>query len=232
VKTLSPSSLLLLGVSAAALVASSCRPPETVASIEPEPSKPIVEYVTTQEILTPLPLRVRLPTRYGAERVLVLFRTWGSSRWESLELARAGQTWTGEVSCRAVSTITGDTDYFFVAVNNEDRPVIGSGWPEWPHAATVIGELPEGPHSLAGMPAPLRCHDPADCPPDFPGCPEYAVRRPACRFDSDCRTGRRCDWDGYCSAEAERAGGNEELATAIQAALHLNATAARYSPSD
>jgi hypothetical protein len=182
----------------------------------------MVEYVTQQEILTPLPLRVRLPARYGADRVLVFFQTWGSRGWDTLELARAGQTWTGEVSCREVSTVTGDTRYYFLAVDPQGQAVIGSGWPEWPHVATVVSKLDDGPQALAGSTPPDRCHDPADCPPDFIGCPAYALRRPACRQDSDCRGGMRCDWDGYCSEATEvtlAENDDEELAAAVRAAL-------------
>jgi hypothetical protein len=192
---------------------------------EPGPPAPVVEYVTEQEILTPLPLRVQLPARYGAERVLVFFHTWGSRDWATIELARAGQTWQGEVSCREVSTVTGDTRYFFLAVGPDGEPVVGSGSPEWPHVATVVGSLPDGPHALSGQASPMRCHDPSDCPPDFPGCPRYAVRRPACRSDQDCEGGVQCAWDGYCgnAAAAEPAAApaldeEERLAAAVRAA--------------
>jgi hypothetical protein len=214
--------LRTLGVSGFGLLAS-CQPPVTPRAVAPEPSQPVVEYVTTQEILTPLPLRVWLPSRYGADRILVFYQTWGTRHWDALELTRAGQTWSGEVSCRDVSTVTGDTRYYFLAVDSESKPVLGSGWPEWPHVATVVHKLAEGAQALPGMPPPDRCHDPADCPPDFLGCPAYAVRRPTCREDADCRAGNRCDWDGYCSlasppVEADR--DDEELATAVSAALH------------
>jgi len=210
-----------LAASAALLVAA-CAPPQVARLPEPDTSQPVVQYVTAQEILTPLPLRVWLPARYGADRVLVFFQTWGSRQWDTLELARAGQTWAGEVSCREVSTVTGDTRYYFLAVDADNRAVIGSGWPEWPHVATVVHKLPDGPRSLPGMAPPLRCHDPADCPPDFQGCPAYAVRRPSCRESSDCRAGMQCDWDGYCSPESpmdELGSDDVELATAVRAAL-------------
>lgn len=161
---------------------------------------PVVEYVTHQETLTPLPLRVRLPAKLGVERVVVFVRTWGTRHWSVLELGRAGQTWSGEVSCREVSTVTGDTKYFFLALDGDDAPVIGSGSPEWPHVATIVGELAGGPQTLAGDARPLRCHDVADCPPDFPGCPAYTFRRRACRTDRDCTSGTSCAWDGYCGA--------------------------------
>jgi hypothetical protein len=179
------------------LLASSCAPPPATPA-DRGPAQPVVEYVTRQEILTALPLRVRLPERYGAERVLVFVRLRGTHNWAQLELGRAGQTWAGEVSCRAVSTITGDTRYFFLALDAEGSAVVSSGSPEWPHVATIVGNLPDGPRALAGQPAPLRCHDPADCPPDFPGCPPYVVARPACGGDRDCPRGLRCAWDGYC----------------------------------
>lgn len=188
------------------------------------PSAPTVEYVTEQEILTPLPLRVRLPAATNAEHVIVLYRTWGSRTWSQLELARAGQTWTGEVSCRAVSTVTGDTRYFFVALDAEGELVGGSGSPDWPHVATIVGKLPFGTRTLQDGWIPMRCHDPADCPPDFPGCPAYAFTRTACRTDRDCKKeGDLCAWDGYCGSPSGEvnasAGGTEEeqLAAAVRA---------------
>jgi hypothetical protein len=222
-----------VAIAAALLASASCmHEPLAGDTAEPEPASPVVEYVTRQEILTPLPLRVRLPARTGADRVLVFFRTWGSRDWDVLELGRAGQTWSGAISCREVSTVTGDTRYFFVALDGEGNEVAGSGWPEWPHVATIVGSLPEGPQSLPGLAALMRCHDPADCPPDFPGCPAYAVRRPSCRGNEECASGR-CEWDGYCDvpskaiADAEPGDDDddERLEAAVRAATHRSRTA-------
>lgn len=164
------------------------------------PAAPTVEYVQRQEVLTPLPVRVRMPAASGVEHVVVLYRTWGSRGWHPMELARHGQTWSGEVSCREVSTVTGDTKYFFVALDGDGNPVGGSGSPDWPHVATIVGSLPDGAQALSGGSTPMRCHDVADCPPDFPGCPAYDVRRHSCRSERDCSEGQRCGWDGYCDA--------------------------------
>jgi len=196
------------------MFAAACQPVATV--YEPGPASPTVEYVRNQEILTPLPVRVRMPATSNTEHVVVLFRTWGSRGWHPMELARAGQTWTGEVSCREVSTVTGDTKYFFVALDADGNPVGGSGSPDWPHVATIVGSLPDGAQALPGGSIPMRCHDPADCPPDFPGCPAYAVRRTTCRSDRECGETQRCGWDGYCDAASHEedvipaSGENEE----------------------
>lgn len=206
---------------------------EAQTPVDPGPPAPVVEYVTRQEILTPLPLRVRLPARYGAENVLVFYHTWGSREWGVLPLARAGQTWSGEVSCREVSTVTGDTRYFFLALDAAGEPVVGSGSPEWPHVATIVGKLPGGPRSLSGEARPSRCHDPADCPPDFPGCPAYTFLRPACQSDVDCLGGGHCAWDGYCNAAPVASRQAEDdfdeeasLAKAVRAATKRYKTAA------
>lgn len=188
---------------------------------DPGPAAPVVEYVTQQEILTPLPLRVRLPASSNAEHVVVLYRTWGSRGWTRMELARAGQTWSGEVSCRQVSTVTGDTRYFFVALDSEGELVGGSGSPDWPHVATIVGSLPGGARSLPEGSMPLRCHDPSDCPPDFPGCPAYAFNRRACRSDRDCKENDLCAWDGYCGSPSneltvQQGTEEEQLAAAVR----------------
>ncbi len=199
------------------------------------PPLPVVEYLTHQEILTPLPMRVRLPARYGAEHVLVFVHLWGTRDWHALELARAGQTWAGEVSCRAVSTVTGDTHYFFLALDAAGRTVVGSGSREWPHVATIVGKLPDGPQGLPGDLTPVRCHDPADCPPDFPGCPAYAILRPRCHAGvagGECPGGGRCAWDGYCdgapvsSPADDGASVEEQLARAVHRATGRYQTAA------
>jgi hypothetical protein len=219
-------------VLAFALLASCARPP--VMPVDPGPPAPVVEYVSRQEILTPLPLRVRLPARYGADRVLVFVHLWGLRDWSMLELDRAGQTWAGEVSCRAVSTVTGDTRYFFLALDSRGQVVVGSGSPEWPHVATIVGKLPEGPQALPGEVTPVRCHDPADCPPDFPGCPAYAVVRPSCHADRDCPSGGSCAWDHYCDAAPAPLGAgeseDERLAAAVRAATARYQTAAVSGP--
>jgi hypothetical protein len=216
-----------MGWGAVALVIGGCGVPPVTAAELPEPATPTVEYTRRQEVLTALPVRVRLPVRFGAERVFVFYRTWGSSDWAPLELARAGQTWTGAVSCRDVSTVTGDTRYFFVVVDGKGHEIGGSGWREWPHVVTVVSNLPNGPQALEGLMSPARCHDPADCPPDFPGCPAYAVRRPACRSDDDCVHGRRCAWDGYCDSADDAASTEERTDAELLAAAVRRATRTR-----
>src|SRR5262245_16914308 len=235
-RSLHPSQSVPFAIALALLASSCARPPAPAA--DPGPPFPVVEYLTRQEILTPLPLRVHLPARYGVERVLVFVNMWGTRDWATLELAREGQTWAGEVSCRAVSTVTGDTRYYFLALDPQGQPLVGSGSPDWPHVATIVGKLPDGPQGLPGDFKPVRCHDPADCPPDFPGCPAYAFLRPSCRSHDDCPSSGRCAWDGYCDTAPETttesvdpdANAEERLAAAVRAATRRYKTASIAGP--
>ncbi len=219
------------------LTASCAATPEPVVA-DPGPPVPIVEHVQLQEILTPLPLRVRLPTRYGAAHVLVFVLMWGTHEWKVMELEREGQAWSGEVSCREVSTVTGDTRYFFLALDPMGQPVASSGSSEWPHIATIVRNLPGGPQSLSGEFKATRCHDPADCPPDFPGCPAMAITRPACLSHGECASGA-CAWDGYCAPMPKENGiqtiqlgsDDERLATAVRDVTRRYQAAAARSKS-
>jgi len=200
-RTSSPSTSQRLGQTAAValtMLAAACSSNPDPVVADPGPRIPVVEHVRMQEILTPLPLRVRLPARYGAEHVLVFVLMWGTHEWKVMELQREGQAWSGEVSCRDVSTVTGDTRYFFLALDPMGQPVVSSGSSEWPHVATIVQNLPGGPQALSSDIKPMRCHDPADCPPDFPGCPLMAITRPACSSPAECASGM-CEWDGYCA---------------------------------
>jgi hypothetical protein len=165
---------------------------------DPGPAEPSVEVVPEQEILTPVPVRARLPARLGVDSVALRYRTRGTRDWSSTELFRAGQTWSGEVPCREVSTITGDLQYYLVARNSGGRLIATSGTASWPHVTSIRYRLPSGARGLPGELPEWRCPDPADCPPGFPGCPSQELLRPACSSNGDCDRGY-CAWDGYCA---------------------------------
>jgi hypothetical protein len=167
-------------------------------STDPGPPAPIVERIQEQEILTAVPVKLRLPRWIGAERVMVHYRGFGAGDWSRLELARRGQSWSGEVPCLEVSTITGDLQYYLAAYDEADRLVASTGSRSWPHVVTVRYRLDGGARGLPGERAPQRCADPADCPPDFPGCPPALLARAPCDVDEDCPERQGCAWDGYC----------------------------------
>jgi hypothetical protein len=168
--------------------------------VDPGPPQPLVETVPYQEILTPVPVRVGLPATVGIEQVLMLYRTFGTREWRSVPLERSGQFWQGAVDCLEVSTITGDLQFFLVGEDVESRVIAANGSPAWPFVVPIVYRAPDGPSALVGQAAPLRCSDPADCPPRFPGCTPFVPSRAPCGADADCGEGDYCAWDGYCDS--------------------------------
>jgi hypothetical protein len=186
---------------AATLVAVGCTSTLKNSDVaDPGPPQPVVETVPYQEILTPVPVRVGLPAKIGIEQVVMLYRTFGTREWSSVALQRAGQFWHGAVDCLEVSTITGNLQFFLVGEDATGRVVAANGSPAWPFVVPIVYRAPQGPSTLTGQAPPLRCADPADCPPGFPGCPHYIPRRAPCAVDADCANGDYCAWDGYCDA--------------------------------
>jgi hypothetical protein len=118
------------------------------------------------------------------------------------ELSRHGRTWSGNVSCREVSTITGDTRYYLYVVDRNGRLIASSGAPQHPYVTRIVFALPGGPRGSDGE-STAPCIDPADCPPDLRGCPRYALEREACGSDVECGSGGRCAWDGFCESMRE-----------------------------
>ena len=183
------------------LVASGCSSRLNQAEApDPGPPKPLVETVPYQEILTPVPVRVGLPAKIGIEQVVMLYRTFGTRDWSSRPLERHGQYWHGAVDCLEVSTITGDLQFFLVGEDANGRVVAANGSPAWPFVVPIVYRAPQGPTALTGEAPPLRCADPADCPPHFPGCKPYVPQRTPCATSDDCAEGDYCAWDGYCDA--------------------------------
>jgi hypothetical protein len=178
--------------------AAGCTLPVAPPVVAPAMPGPTVEYVAAQHILSPLPLRVHLPERYQPVRVIAFYKTWGSEGWDRLELSRSGAAWTGAVSCREVSTITGPTRFAFAALDAKGIDVVKSDAQTWPEVETMVRYMPDGPEALPGARSEPPCPDPADCPPDFPGCPATPILRPACASDRDCGQRGVCAWDGYC----------------------------------
>jgi hypothetical protein len=186
---------------AAMLVASGCSSSlNEVDAPEQGPPKPVVETVPYQEILTPVPVRVGLPSKIGIDQVVMLYRTFGTREWTSRPLARSGHFWHGAVDCLEVSTITGDLQFFLVGEDADGRVVAANGSPAWPFVVPIVYRAPQGPTALTGEAPPLRCADPADCPPRFPGCRPLVPQRAPCASNDDCAGGDYCAWDGYCDA--------------------------------
>ncbi|MBN2195804.1 MAG: hypothetical protein JW751_23500 [Polyangiaceae bacterium] len=184
--------VLALGFTATALAA----PPEP--DLGPSVLQvPVKEYEAEQGILTPIPVSIELPPQIAAARVLLHYRTFGSSRWVSLELVRQGGQWTGAIPCLEVSTITGDVSYY-LRVHDVDGAVVAySGTRALPYKVRIVHDSARSSETLDRP----RCPDPSDCPAGLPGCPSEEVEQVPCKSNRDCEGGSKCGWRGLCEVD-------------------------------
>ena len=111
-----------------ALVLQGCAPTSQQAVVtDPGPAQPALETVPYQEILAPVPIRVRFPVRYGVEDVILYYRTFGERTWNALRLLRSGQTWHGAIGfANALATPNGSMNLVSTTCRNSDNACVRS----------------------------------------------------------------------------------------------------------
>ena len=162
-----------------------------------------------QAVLTPLPIYVELPAGVSATKVLVMYKPFGTSDWQKLELRKLQDGYGGEIPCQAVGSTTGDLSYYIQANDAEGDVVALNGSRKSPNKVPIQNEIAgEAPH-LPGRPAPAKCRDKADCPPGFPGCASGKRAKAwgaSCEQDRECGEGLACK-AGTCETGEKRDSG-------------------------
>ena len=143
---------------------------------------------------TPVPIFAEIPEELGATKVIVRFKPYGGTKWETLPLTQMEGGFGGEVPCAAVNT-TGELRYYIVGSDETGTPVATAGSVKSPFKIPIKAKLSGEAPSLPGKPAPKKCADKADCPPGLPGCEgttEGKAEGVICDATSECMTGLAC----------------------------------------
>jgi hypothetical protein len=159
--------------------------------------------VPEQTILTPIPIWVE--ARDNVTRVVVHYRVFGSQDWAAVDLAKDGNGYGGNISCRDVGTITGTLRYYITAYDAAGTDAGTLGSLKKPLKIKIRSALKSPPPHLPGKSPPARCGDPTDCPPGFPGCLAKVMGENTCTADDDCDEGLTCGAEGKCGPPPEKA---------------------------
>jgi hypothetical protein len=124
---------------------------------------------TEQATLTPVPIYVELDQDSETAKVIVQYKPYGAE-WKKLELRRTEGGYGGEIPCREVGSATGDLLYYLYVVDGAGDLVAKNGSRAAPNRVAIRNRISGPAPHLPGKPAPSRCSDVNDCPPDFPGC--------------------------------------------------------------
>src|ERR1041385_6911808 len=93
-----------------------------------------------QAVATPVPIYVEFAAGVSASKVIVVYKPFGASDWQKLELRRLGTGYGGEIPCQAVGR-TGDLWYYVRAVDSSGETIAESGSRKAPHKVPIQNEV-------------------------------------------------------------------------------------------
>ncbi len=152
-------------------------------------------------INTPIPIFAEVPDEIGATKVVVRYKTFGGSKWQTLQLAKMKGGFGGEVPCTDVTT-TGDFKYYVIATDDQGLSLAGAGSLKDPYKIPVKNKLSGDAPSLPGKDPPKACVAAGECPPGLPGCGSAdgrgdKVAGSMCESNKECSSGLIC-LNGSC----------------------------------
>jgi hypothetical protein len=166
--------------------------------------------ITSQALLTPIPIYVELPEGVTATKVYVRYKAPGQTEWKTVRMTKRGNGFGTEIPCMDVGDSLGELKYFVQATDAAGGIVASSGRMGEPYTVRIVAHVQgEAPH-LPDRPPPTACSAASDCPPGFPGChtTTKSSGSEACVSDDECSGGQTCV-DGECGGPGE--GSSETL---------------------
>jgi hypothetical protein len=196
-------------------------PPNTPASAPsapaapPPPPAPIQCEPKVQEVQTRRPVPVSCVSKVpGVVRGTLYFKEFGAPNFNRVPMKLSNGAWQAEVPCTATG-MGGSLSWYMEASDKKGNRLDGYGDSEGPVDIMLSDATTEAPPHFPGKPAPPRCADLSDCPPEMigtPACPGTEGQvvataaqgkgwGEACEAHSECQEGMGCI-NGTCEAGA------------------------------
>lgn len=184
-------------------------PPPPPAPAEPPP--PIQCEPKVQEVQTRRPVPVSCVSKApGVLRGTLYYKEFGAQAYSRVPMKLNGGAWQAEVPCTATG-MGGTLSWYVEANDKQGNRVDGYGDADGPVDIMLSDATTEAPPHFPGKPAPARCADLSDCPPEMigtPACPgtegqvvasaaEGKGWGEACKEHSECQEGMGC-LNGTC----------------------------------
>jgi hypothetical protein len=160
-----------------------------------------------QEVETRRAIPIQCKTDYEVAGVELRYRSEGG-KWAKIELQSSDGVWTGMVPCSATSK-RGVLKMYVFARNQANKVVGRIGRSNAPMTIRVVETTKVPAPALPNKPAPARCFEKGECPPEMLGtaaCPgtkaNAAVKRAwgaSCSESSQCQEGLEC-LNGSCES--------------------------------
>lgn len=160
-----------------------------------------------REVETRRAIPIQCTTDYEVAGVEVRYRPNGG-KWAKIELQSSGGTWTGMIPCQATAK-RGSLKVYVFAKNEANKVVGRIGRSTAPMSIRVVETTKAPAPALPNKPAPARCFEKTECPPEMLGtaaCPgtkaNASVKRAwgaSCTASSQCQDGLEC-LNGSCES--------------------------------
>ncbi|NUP10298.1 MAG: hypothetical protein HOW73_29970 [Polyangiaceae bacterium] len=153
-----------------------------------------------QAVNTPVPVFAEIGEDLGATKVIVRYKPYGATKWETLALEKMEGGFGGLIPCDAV-TSGGELKYFIIASDESGTPIATAGSMKAPFKVLIKQKISGDKPSLPGKDPPKKCAAKADCPPGLPGCGGDGGGKPIdaiCDATPECSKGLVC-LNGVCA---------------------------------
>lgn len=177
----------------------------------PAPPPPIQCEPKVQEVQTRRPVPVSCVSKMpGVVRGTLYYKEFGAPTYNRVPMKLSNGAWQAEVPCTATG-MGGSLSWYMEASDKKGNRLDGYGDSEGPVDIMLSDATTEAPPHFPGKPAPPRCADLSDCPPEMigtPACPgtegqvvanaaEGKGWGEACEAHSECQEGMGC-LNGTC----------------------------------
>jgi hypothetical protein len=166
------------------------------------------------EVETRRPIPVACTTPEPASRAVLYYKEFGAQKWTQANMGKAGDSWLAQIPCSATG-IQGTLSWYAIATSIQGQPVDSFGSEAAPNQVALVQSTAAPPPAYPGKPAPSRCSDMAECPPDMrgtPSCPDTSDPGgldaegggsggwgDSCTESSDCQSELTC-MEGTCES--------------------------------
>lgn len=196
--------------------------PEPEPAAPPAPPPPIQCEPKVQEVQTRRSVPVSCVSKApGVARGTLFYKEFGAQTYNRVPMKLVNGAWQAEVPCTATG-MGGSLSWYMEASDRKGSRVDGYGDAEGPVDIMLSDATTEAPPHYPGKPAPPRCADLSDCPPEMigtPACPgtegqvvaaaaEGKGWGEACEAHSECQEGMgclngTCETGPSCSSDAD-----------------------------